>query len=113
VSSIERDTEGLIVVDTAVGKLQSRITDSFTSGDNVLVVIRPECIAVGMNGAEGANIVEGTVDTLSFLGNLVDCSINVEGQALQVQLSPPATVQSGQQVTLHLPPDNCVAMRDA
>ena len=65
-----------------------------------------------MDGAAGSNIVEGTVDTLSFLGNVVDCSVNVEGQALQVQLSPPATVQSGQWVTLYLPPDKCVAMRD-
>ena len=112
VSSTERDTDGLITVETAVGQLRSRITDSFQSGDNVLVVIRPECIVVGMDGAEGANIVEGTVETLSFLGNLVDCSITVEKQSLQVQLIPPASVQTGQRVTLHLPPDNCVAMRD-
>jgi iron(III) transport system ATP-binding protein len=52
VSSTERDTDGLITVDTAVGKLRSRITDSFNTADNVLVVIRPECIAVGMDGAE-------------------------------------------------------------
>jgi len=108
----ERDTEGLITVDTAVGQLQTRITDSFKSGDKVLVVIRPECIAVGPDGAAGANIVEGTVDSLSFLGNLVDCMVTVAGQALQVQLVPPVTVQAGQRVTLYLPPDNCVAMRD-
>jgi len=112
VSSAERDTEGLITVETAIGKLQTRITDTFKSADSVLVVIRPECIAVGMDGSEKPNIVEGTVDTLNFLGNLVDCSVDVDGQALQVQLIPPANVQTGQRVTLHLPPDSCVAMRD-
>ncbi|MDC0033885.1 ABC transporter ATP-binding protein [Alphaproteobacteria bacterium] len=112
VSSTERDTDGLINVDTAVGPLQSRITDRFKSADNVVVVIRPECVALVVDGAGGPNIVEGTVDTLSFLGNLVDCSVTVEGQALQLQLSPPATVQAGQKVILQLPPENCVAMHD-
>jgi len=111
VSADARDADGLITVDTGIGVLQSRITDKFSADDEVLVVVRPECIQLGGNGAAGQNVVEGTVDTLSFLGNLVDCAVTVDGQSLQVQLVPPVTLRTGERVTLRLPPESCVAMR--
>jgi len=58
-----------------------------------------------------ANVVEGVVSSLVFLGNIVDCAVTVAGQPLQVQLVPPVTVQTGDRVTLRLPPNSCVAMR--
>jgi iron(III) transport system ATP-binding protein len=112
VSVGERDANGLITVETPIGQLKSRITDDFKSGDEVMVVIRPESITVGPNGAGDANVVEGTVGHLSFLGNIIDCTVDVGGQSVQVQLNPPATVQPGERVTIGLPPDNCIAMRD-
>lgn len=111
VSVGERDADDLISVDTPIGQLKSRITDDFKSGDEVLVVIRPECIAVNPVGAENANVVEGAVSDLSFLGNLIDCSVKVGDQSILVQVIPPATVEIGQRVTLSLPPDTCIAMR--
>ncbi|MEE2970399.1 MAG: ABC transporter ATP-binding protein [Pseudomonadota bacterium] len=112
VSVGERNADGLITVETTIGQLKSRITDDFKSGDEVLVVIRPESITVGANGVGDDNVVEGTVGHLNFLGNIIDCSVDIGGQSVQVQLSPPANVQAGQRVTLSLPPDNCIAMRD-
>jgi len=111
VSASNRDAEGLITVDTAIGVLQTRITDAFTNADEVLVVVRPESVLLGADGGTGANVVEGTVDSLSFLGNLVDCAVSIDGQPLQVQLVPPVSVQAGDRITLRLPPERCIAMR--
>lgn len=116
VSVAERNSNDLVTVDTPIGKIDSRITDAFSSGDEVKVVIRPESIVVhadgpAADGAGAANAVEGTVKDLSFLGNLIDCSVDVGDKSLLVQLVPPATVEVGQRVTLSLPPDDCIAMR--
>jgi iron(III) transport system ATP-binding protein len=106
------DADGLITVETEIGELKTRITDAFSAADKVTVVVRPESIWLGADRADGANMVEGTVDSLSFLGNLVDCVVQVGGRSLQVQLVPPTTVQAGDRVKLNLPPDQCVAMPD-
>jgi iron(III) transport system ATP-binding protein len=111
VSTAGRDADGLISVDTEIGVLQSRITDEFSDGDDVLVVIRPECIELDSGAGSCSNVFEGTVGSLSFLGNLVDCAVNVGEQALQVQLVPPVAIQTGAVVQLYLPPDSCIAMR--
>jgi iron(III) transport system ATP-binding protein len=111
VSAGERDTGGLITVETPIGQLKSRITDDFGSGDEVVVVIRPECITIGPDMVGNASIVEGTVSEMTFLGNLIDCAVDLGEQSLQVQLVPPATIDVGDKVTLCLPPDNCIAMR--
>ena len=106
------DADGLITVETEIGELKTRITDAFSAADKVTVVVRPESIGLGADRVDGANMVEGTVDSLSFLGNLVDCVVPVGGRSLQVQLVPPTTVQAGDRVKLNLPPDQCVAMPD-
>ncbi len=106
------DAGGLVTVDTPVGTLKTRITNESHSSDEVLVVVRPESIKIGGNGsADQANVVEGTVASLMFLGNIVDCAVTVAGQPLQVQLVPPVSLRSGDRVTLRLPPESCVAMR--
>jgi len=106
-----RDADGLIAVDTPMGVLKARITHEFQSADEVLVVVRPECIAFGGNGTAAANVLEGTVASLTFLGNILSCAVTVADQPLQVQLVPPVSVQTGERVVLHLPPEHCVAMR--
>jgi iron(III) transport system ATP-binding protein len=117
VSTAARGADGLVTVDTSIGVLRTRITAESHSSNDVLVVVRPESIAVHVNGgadgqADGdANVVEGTVAGLVFLGNIVDCAVTVAGQPLQVQLVPPVFLKTGDRVTLRLPPDACVAMR--
>jgi len=65
----------------------------------------------GAGGADATNVVEGTVASLVFLGNIVDCAVTVAGVPLQVQLVPPVSLRSGDRVTLRLPVQACVAMR--
>ena len=50
VSATVCGADGLVTIDTAIGVLQTRIADELQSSDEVLVVVRPECIAVGSNG---------------------------------------------------------------
>jgi iron(III) transport system ATP-binding protein len=111
VSDAAPEAAGLIAVDTPIGVLQTRMTDAFSNADEVVVVVRPESILLGANGSPASNTVEGTVDSLSFLGNLVDCVVSLDGQSIRVQLVPPVSIQTGEQVTLQLPPESCVAMR--
>ena len=111
ITAAERDSEGLITVDTSIGELRTRITDDFRSSDEVLVVVRPESIGLDVAPPTNTNVVRGTVDSRTFLGNLVDCTVCVDDHAVQVQLHPFAAVRPGDRVMLHLPPEHCVAMR--
>jgi iron(III) transport system ATP-binding protein len=109
--SAAHDATGLIEVDTPIGLLQTRSAASFGNADEVVVVIRPESIQLGADPSPAPNVVVGTVDSLGFLGNLVDCVIGIDGHSVRVQLVPPVSIQMGEAVTLRLPPESCVAMR--
>ena len=91
--------------------LRTRSAGDLSNAEEIVVVIRPESISLGTEPSTAPNIVEGTVDSLGFLGNLVDCVVSLEDQSIRVQLVPPVSIRTGEQVTLRLPPENCIAMR--
>lgn len=104
--------KGFATVDTSIGALQARAGDDFAAAEEVMVVVRPESILLDAGAAGQANVVAGTVRSVVFLGNLVDCGIEIAGQPVQVQLVPPVSLQTGDSVTVRLPPESCVAMRE-
>lgn len=103
---------GFALVRTPVGTLRVRHTDSLEDGTPVNVAIRPENIEVLSDARPGANTIEGTVEACVFLGNLLDCTIVVKGLAVHVQLHPSAEISQGEKVSIRLPPESCIVIRD-
>ena len=98
-------------VETAVGTLTCNL-DQGGPGESVTLTIRPENIRIAeAAAAAGSNIVAGRVETVIYLGNLVECAVAVGAQRLRVQLHPSTTLQRGAEVYLHLPAEHCLTMR--
>jgi putative spermidine/putrescine transport system ATP-binding protein len=87
-------------------------------GTPVVVSIRPHEIelVVSEHGAPaGANVLRGTVQRMSYLGDAVDYQILVNGSdvVLRVTAPPPARLGPGDTVTVAVAPEACVSLTGA
>ena len=99
-------------VETPIGMLNCRVPGGASVGGAVKVAVRPENVELGAPGAAlNGNAVEGEVESVIFLGNLLDCAVNVGGQSRHVQLHPVAPPALDHRVVLYLPPEHLLAMR--
>ena len=81
-------------------------------GDRVNIAVRPENVSVAAPGtAVNGNAVRGRVEAVVFLGNLLDCAVDVDGHNFHVQLHPAEPPAPGHQVELHFPEEHILAMR--
>jgi iron(III) transport system ATP-binding protein len=99
-------------VETPVGVLRCRLDPAMRAGDAVTVAIRPEHVALSLDAAPGgANVVAGEIETVIYLGNLLECTVKAGAQTLRVQLHPSSPVARGARVQLALPIEHCLPMR--
>ena len=78
------------VVETAAGVLRCRLDPAMRVGDAVTIAIRPEHVALSLDAAPGgANVVNGAVESVIYLGNLLECTVKTGAQTLRVQLHHP------------------------
>lgn len=99
-------------VKTAIGAIACRVSGTAAVGDSVKVAVRPENVSIAAPGtAVNGNAVEGRVEAVIFLGNMLDCKVDVDGHTFHVQLHPVAPPAVGHQVRLHLPAEHILAMR--
>jgi iron(III) transport system ATP-binding protein len=106
------DAERRARVDTAIGTLDCRVQANVKDGETVAVTVRPEnvTLADGKRRGEAVNTIAGTVETIVFLGNMLDCTVAVGGERLHIQLHPATSLDRGARVQLHLPAEHCLAM---
>ncbi len=81
----------------------------------IVVSIRPheiELLTAGRTAPAGANVLTGTVQRTSYLGDAVDYQVQVSGTqvVLRVTSPPPVRVASGDSVTLIVAPEACVPL---
>jgi iron(III) transport system ATP-binding protein len=93
------------VIETAIGPLTARVDDETRPGDEVTVAVRPENVAIAEEG------FSGTVETVVYVGNLLDCLVAVGPERIRLQLHPSNTLTRGATVRLHFPPEHLLAMR--
>jgi iron(III) transport system ATP-binding protein len=105
--------DGTLLVQTDAGQLTCQPARSGALGRDVLVSIRPEYVAIseGPTG-HGANALEGTLRTAVFLGEFIDCVVDVAGHEIHVRAHPSLALREGQRVSLVLPKEQCVAIED-
>ena len=76
--------EGLSFVSTELGEISCGLMSDLVVGADVVVVVRPESVVLHRTkpSREG-NFVEGKVATVMFLGEYLDCSVNLGKAVLQ------------------------------
>jgi iron(III) transport system ATP-binding protein len=99
-------------VETSSGTLRCILPDSVAPGEEVVLVVRPEDINIITDPqAEKENVLRGEVEAVVFMGDVLECQLSVGKQKLRTKLHPSSRVQQGQNVSLHLPPEHCRALR--
>jgi iron(III) transport system ATP-binding protein len=99
---------------TPIGPIDARLENDARIGDRVTVAIRPENVTLLPHGGDPGtphNHFAGTIDTITYVGNLLDCVVRVGEERVRLQLQPPATVDRGAQVRLAFPVEHCLALR--
>ncbi len=100
------------MVETPIGAIQCRRDASLDTGATVTVAIRPENVMLlAASGPDSPNQFSGTVDTIVYVGNLLDCVIAVGAERVRLQLQPSTPIARGTAVRLLFPVEHCLALR--
>jgi ABC-type Fe3+/spermidine/putrescine transport system ATPase subunit len=100
-------------IETAIGVLRCHVEAAIGNGAAVKVAVRPENIALADGPLrDDPNVVAGRIETVVYLGSMIECAVAVGSVRLRVQLHPTAAVERGKEVRLRLPPEHCLAMRE-
>jgi iron(III) transport system ATP-binding protein len=103
--------EGGGTVRTPIGELACSVLNGLSTGNNVVVVVRPESVVLHQHKpGQGINVIEGKVAAAMFLGEYVDCSVELGDVTLQTHQPHSFAVRRGQQVWVELPPGECLAL---
>ena len=98
-------------VETAHGKIDCVLSKGLTSGDKVLVSVRPEeLIVLREPPTERTNLLAGKVASLSFLGESLDCRVQVNGQKIRCKLRSDVDFCEGDDVYIRLPAEKTLAV---
>ena len=94
------------------GTVRCALSEALTPGAKVLLVLRPERLAVRPAPAGATNEFRGTLRVAAFLGDHLDCVVDVGGTELRARAHPTAELRREQQVWVELPPEYCLAIPD-
>jgi iron(III) transport system ATP-binding protein len=109
VAKVSGDGTGTIKTDE--GEISAGLLDELTAGATVVVVVRPESIVIHQKKpAQGTNVIEGKVGAAMFLGEYVDCTVELGKNVLQTHQSRSLQVRRGDPVWVELPPEDCMAL---
>jgi iron(III) transport system ATP-binding protein len=97
-------------VRTDHGDLSCVSEQSHEVGEAVVIAIRPEYVEIVTDARDGANVVKARVEVSSFLGEYVDCQLDIGGTPVKARLHPGLQVRRGSQVYVHLPAQRCVLL---
>jgi iron(III) transport system ATP-binding protein len=98
-------------VETDCGILRCRLNADMKSGDAVIVVIRPEDIRITAHAGVSCNSLRGKVDAVIFMGDCLECQVQVGERRLRTKVHPSSAVARGESVTLTFEPERCRALR--
>jgi iron(III) transport system ATP-binding protein len=98
-------------VKTEVGELSCGLLPGLPTGSKVTVVVRPESVVLHrQKPSEGNNLVEGKIAAAMFLGEYVDCSVEIGRVVLQTHQPYSFEVRRGESIWVELPPSECLAL---
>ena len=101
----------ILRADSPLGSLACTAQSGADRGAAIVVAIRPEHIELVPSGAQEENTLEGVLETASFIGNTMDCTVRIGETSLKVQCHPDRAPAIGAKVALYVAPKHCLAMR--
>jgi iron(III) transport system ATP-binding protein len=91
-------------VRTQHGTVACLLATELRAGDRVLISARPEELRLFKElPAERTNIYPGKIAKVTFLGDCLDCRIDVNSQTLRAKLAPELLYKEGEAVFVQLP----------
>jgi iron(III) transport system ATP-binding protein len=100
-----------VSVETPMGEILCTATGKLMPGSEVVVMVRPENITLHRaRPPETANVVEGKVATVMFLGQYLDCTVEIGKGLLQTYQRHSLQLRRGDRVWVELPPGDCLAL---
>jgi len=103
--------DGTAVVKTDEGEICCAMLNDITAGASVVVVVRPESVVLyRQKPAQGANIIEGKIGAAMFLGEYLDCTVELGQNILQTHQPHSLQVRRGDAVWVELPAGDCMAL---
>jgi len=109
---IERTApDGTGTVRTDAGEISCAVLPGLTSGSDAVVVVRPESLVLHQQKPITAdNLVEGKIGAAMFLGEYVECTVEVGNNVLQTHQPHTLQVRRGDAVWVELPAAECMAL---
>jgi len=107
IASIEEKT-GATVLNTEYGELEITLEqEDIVSGDEVLMVIRPESVKISLSdGGKGPNVIVGTLKSYMYAGSLAKCTVMIDDQAMIIDQYNPRDArqfQHAEKVEVEIP----------
>ena len=100
-------------VSTAIGEITIKTEEQCEIKEGMLL-IRPEHVPMAWNKEDlpdtNSNVFEGNIVSQSFTGKLVDYTIKVGNQFIEIQMPLHNTHQNDPNVFIHFPPERCVML---
>ncbi len=94
------------------GTVQCSRVEGVRPGEPALLVLRPENIVVRDRPAGAANEFAGTLRVAAFLGDHLDCIVEIGDTLIRARAHPSTELRREQEVWVELPVGQCVAMPD-
>jgi iron(III) transport system ATP-binding protein len=103
--------EGLRLVETPHGELLCCVPADLRPGQPVLISVRPQNVLVSRERTAGArNVFAGKVRVAVFLGEYIDCLVEVSSDLLRAHMHPRLHIGRGEDVFVHLPRELCTVI---
>jgi iron(III) transport system ATP-binding protein len=103
--------EGTGIVRTDAGEISCGLMGGLIEGVRVVVMVRPESLVLHQKKPlENENIVEGKIGAAMFLGEYVECTVEIGQSVLQTHQPHTLQVRRGDAVWVELPRTECMAL---
>ena len=94
------------------GVVRCALSEALTPGASALLVLRPERLVVRGSPLGAANEFAGTLRVAAFLGDHLDCIVDIAGTTVRARAHPTADLRREQRVWVELPTEHCLAIPD-
>lgn len=105
--------DGSRLVETPHGNLLCYVPSYIDDGAAVLISIRPQNVLISKDKTEAArNVFHGRLRVAVFLGEYVDCQVEVGDEILRAHMHSRLKIRRGEDVFVHLPRELCTVVPD-
>jgi iron(III) transport system ATP-binding protein len=110
-SLLERQGDAAVL--SAMGqRLLAPCPAGVAPGEPVLLSIRPEELRTHAQRPDRPNVVEGTIERVEFLGDMLECLLRAGDQQLLIRQSPFSQAERGQRVYVEFPLEACTVLSE-